>query len=222
MLKEVQGVLWILILPLPNRPLPHDLCHGWDSPRWLPALHYAPDFAQVHIHWVGDAIQPSHPLLPLLLSPSISPSVRVFSSESSLPIRWPKYWSFSVNLSSEYSGLISFRSDWFDLLAVQGTLEFSPARNSKASILWRLAFFIVQLSHPYVILLYWECYLTHLRVTDAVFPLLILLLILWYNANSLIRHSDTNCNIKNTSLSIMKHLLQWSKDCLLIWRNFNQ
>ena len=172
-----------------------------------------------------ELVMPSNHLIlcrPLLLLTSIFPSIRVFSSESAHHIGWPKYWSFSFSQSSEYSGLISFRSDWFDLLAVQGTLEFSPARNSKASILWRLAFFIVQLSHPYVILLYWECYLTHLRVTDAVFPLLILLLILWYNANSLIRHSDTNCNIKNTSLSIMKHLLQWSKDCLLIWRNFNQ
>ena len=81
---------------------------------------------------------------PLLL-PSIFPSIRVFSNESVLPIRWPKYWSFSCSISpsNEYSGLISFRMDWLDLLAVQGTLE-----SSKASILWCSAFFIVQLSHP--------------------------------------------------------------------------
>ena len=83
-------------------------------------LHYLPEFAQVH--WANDAIQPSHPLLPLLL-PSIFPSIRVFSKESALRIRWPKYWSFSINHSNEYSGLISFRIDWFDLLAVQGTLK---------------------------------------------------------------------------------------------------
>ena len=91
---------------------------------------------------------------PLLLLPSIFPSIRVFSNESVLHIRWPKYWSFSFNisLSNEYSGLISFRMDWLDLLAVQGTLK-SPLQNhsSKASILRHSAFFIVQLSHPYMI-----------------------------------------------------------------------
>ena len=90
------------------------------------------------------------PHLPL---PSIFPSIRVFSDESSLCIMWPKYWSFSfsVSLSNEYSGLISFRVDWFDLLAVQGTLKsFLQHHSSKASILRRSAFFIVQLSHPYM------------------------------------------------------------------------
>ena len=90
---------------------------------------------------------------PLLLLPSIIPSIRVFYSESVLRIRWPKYWSFSfsISLSSEYSGLISFRMDWFDLLAVQGTLKsLLQHRNSKASILWCSAFFIVQLSLPYM------------------------------------------------------------------------
>ena len=90
---------------------------------------------------------------PLLLLPSIFPSIRVFSSESALCIRWPKYWSFSFSISpsNEYSGLISFRMDWLDLLAVQGTLK-SPLQHysSKASILRRSAFFIVQLSHPYI------------------------------------------------------------------------
>ena len=90
-----------------------------------------------------------HPLLP----PSIFPSIRVFSNESVLHIRWPKYWSFSfsINPSSEYSGLISFKMDWFDLLAIQGTLKsLLQYHSSKASILQRSAFFMVQLSHPYV------------------------------------------------------------------------
>ena len=89
---------------------------------------------------------------PLLLLPSIFPSIRVFSNESALHIRWPKYWSFSfsISFSNEYSGLISFRMDWLDLLAVQGTLKsLLQHRSPKASILWRSAFFIVQLSHPY-------------------------------------------------------------------------
>jgi len=90
---------------------------------------------------------------PLLLLPSIFPSIRVFSSESALHIRWPKYWSFSFSISpsSEYAGLISFRMDWLDLLAVQGTFEsLLQHHNSKASILWHSAFFMVQLSHPYM------------------------------------------------------------------------
>jgi len=90
---------------------------------------------------------------PLLLLPSIFPSIRVFSSESVLHIRWPKYWSFnfSTSPSNEYSGLISFRIDWFDLLAVQETLKsLLQHHSSKASILRRSAFFIVQLSHPYM------------------------------------------------------------------------
>ena len=90
---------------------------------------------------------------PLLLLPSIFPSIRVFSSESVLCIRWPKYWifSFSISPSNEYSGLISFRMDWFDPLAVQRTLKsLLQHQNLKASILWRSAFFMVQLSHPYM------------------------------------------------------------------------
>ena len=87
------------------------------------------------------------------LLPSVFPNIRVFSSESALHIRWPKYWSFSfcISPSSEYSALISFRIDWFDLLAVQGTLKsLLQHHSSKASILWRSAFFTVQLSHPYM------------------------------------------------------------------------
>ena len=86
----------------------------------LPVYDQLPKFTQTHVHWVGDAIQPSHPLSSLLLLPSIFPSIRVFSTESTLHIKWPKYWSFSFNISpsSEHSGLLSFRMDWLDLLAV--------------------------------------------------------------------------------------------------------
>ena len=90
---------------------------------------------------------------PLFLLPSIYPNIRVFSNESALRIRWPKYWSFSFNISSsnEHPGLISFRMDWLDLLAVQGTLKsLLQYHNSKTSVLLRSAFFIVQLSHPYM------------------------------------------------------------------------
>ena len=86
--------------------------------------HQFPEFNQTHVHWVGDAIEPSHPCHPLLLLPSIFPSNRVFSNESVLCIRWQKYWSFSISISTsnEYSELISFRINWLDLLGVQGTL----------------------------------------------------------------------------------------------------
>ena len=117
----------------------------------LPVHHQVPEFTQTHVHWVSDAIQPS--CRPLLLLPSIFPSIRVFSNESTLCIRRPKYWSFSFNISPsiEHSGLISFRMDWLHLLAVQRTLKsLLQHHSSKASILQRSAFFIVQLSHPYM------------------------------------------------------------------------
>ena len=119
----------------------------------LPVHYQLPESTQTHIHRVGDAIQPSHLCHPLLLLPSIFPSIRVFSNESALRIRWPKYWSFSFNIrpSNEHPGLISFRIDWLDLLAVQGTLQsLIQHHSSKASILWCSAFFIVQLSHPHM------------------------------------------------------------------------
>ena len=101
-----------------------------------------------------ESVMPSNHLIlcgPLLLLPSIFPSIRVFSNESSLHIRWPKYWSFSFNISpsNEYPGLISFRMDWLDLLTVQGTVKsLLQHHSSKASILQHSTFFIVQLSHP--------------------------------------------------------------------------
>ena len=101
-----------------------------------------------------EGVMPSNHLIlchPLLLLLSISPSIRIFSSESALPIRWPKYWSFSISPSSEYSGLISFRINWFDLLAGQRTLKsLRQHHSSKATILRCLAFFMVQLSHLYM------------------------------------------------------------------------
>ena len=104
----------------------------------LPVHHQLPESTQTHVQCVGDVIQPSHPCHPLLLRPSIFPSIRVFSNGSALRIRWPKYWSFSSNISpsNEHPGLISFRMDWLDLLAVQGILKsLLQHHSSKASVL---------------------------------------------------------------------------------------
>ena len=110
------------------------LCDPMDcSTPGFPVHYHLPEFAQVHVHRISDAIQPLHPLLP-----SIFPSIRVFSNESVLHIRWPKNWnfSFSISPSNEYSELISLRIDWFDLLAVQGTLtNLLQHHSSKASVL---------------------------------------------------------------------------------------
>ena len=130
------------------------LCGPMDcSTPGFPVHHELPKLAQTHVHWVSDAIQPSHPLHTLLLLPSVFPSIRVFSSESVLCIRWPKYWrfNFSISSSNEYSGLTSFRMDRLDLLAVQATLKsILQHHSSKASVLQHSAFFIVQFSHPYM------------------------------------------------------------------------
>ena len=122
------------------------------STAGFPVLHYFPEFALTQSI---ESVRPSNHLIlccPLLL-PSIFLSIRIFSNESTLHIRWPKYWSFSFSTSpsNEYSGLISFRIDWFDLLAVQGTLKsLHQHHSSKASVLQCSAFFMVQLSHPYM------------------------------------------------------------------------
>ena len=110
----------------------------------LPVHQHLPEFTQTH------AIQPSHPLSSPFLLPPIPPG-SVFSNESTLHVRWPKYWSFSFSISpsNEHPGLISFRMDWLDVLAIQGTLNSLLQHNSKASILQCSAFFTVQLSHPY-------------------------------------------------------------------------
>ena len=112
----------------------------------LPVHHQLPEFTQTHVHRVGDAIQPSHPLASPSPPAPIPPSIRVFSNELTLHMRWPKYWSFSFSISpsKEHPGLISFRMDWLDLLAVQGTLKsLLQHHSSKASILWHSAFFTV-------------------------------------------------------------------------------
>ena len=130
---------------------PHGLQHARPPCPSLILGDYSP-----HVHWV--LMMPFNHLIlcrPLLLLPSVFSSIRVFSNESALHIRWPKYWSFSFSISSsnEYSGLISFRIDWFDILAVQGTLKnLLQHHSSKASILWCSAFIMAQLSHPYMTL----------------------------------------------------------------------
>ena len=119
----------------------------------LPVHHQLPEFTQTHVHRVSDAIQPSHPLSSPSAPAPIPPSIRIFSNESTLCMRWPKYWSFSFSIisSKEIPGLISFRMDWLDLLAVQGTLKsLLQHYSSKASILRCSAVFTVQLSHPYM------------------------------------------------------------------------
>ena len=130
------------------------LCDPMDcSTPGFPVHHQLPELTQTHVHRVGDAIQPSHPLS----SPS-PPNFNLsqhqgLSNESVLHIRWPKYWSFSFSISpsNEYSGLISFRMDWLDLLEVQGTLKGLLQHHiSKTLILWCSAFFMVQLSYPYM------------------------------------------------------------------------
>ena len=125
----------------------------------FPVLHHLPEFAQIHVQLDVRGIKSVMPSIylilchPLLLLPSIFPSTRVFSNESAPHIRWPKYWSFSFNISpsNEYSGLSSFRIDWFDLLAVQGSLKSLLQHYSlKASIFHHSAFFTLQLSHPHM------------------------------------------------------------------------
>ena len=121
------------------------VCNPMDcSMPGLPVHCQLPEFTQTHVHWVGDAIQPSHPLSSPS-PPAPKPShIRVFSNESVFHIRWPKYWSFSFSISpsNEYSGLVSFRMDWLDLLAVQGTLKsLLQHHTSKASILQQYVFY---------------------------------------------------------------------------------
>jgi len=143
MFSSVQSLnrVWLFVIPWIGA------CKG------LPVHHQLLEFTQTHAHWVSDAIQPSHPLSsPSPPSFDLS-SIRVFSNQSVLPIRWPKYWSFSFSISpsNEHPGLISFRMDWLDLLTVQETLKsLLQHHSSKASILQCSAFFIVQLSHAYM------------------------------------------------------------------------
>ena len=119
------------------------VCNPEDgSTSGFPVLHHLPEFAPSHVHWVGDAIQSSYPLLPSS-PPSRLFQHQVFSNESVLRIRWPKYWNFSISPSNEYSGLISFRTDWFDLLGVQGERIVWKDINIELSLLpWLMVKFI--------------------------------------------------------------------------------
>ena len=122
--------------------LPHEL-----QQPGLPVHHQLPESTQTHAHRFSNAIQHLILCRPLFLLPSVFPSIRVFSNESAFPFRWPKYWRFSISPSNEYSGMISFRIAWFNLLAVQGTLKsLLQHHNLKASFLQHSAFFMVQLS----------------------------------------------------------------------------
>ena len=143
----------------------------------FPVLHYLPEFAQIHVHLVDDTMQATHLCSSLFLLPSIFPSIRVFSNELPLCIRWSKDWSFSFSTSpsNEYSGLISFRIDWFDLLVVQGTLKSLLQHHSwKASILWHTTFFMDQLSHPYMTTS------IHTRLDVWTFVSKVMSLLFWY------------------------------------------
>ena len=165
------------------------LCDPRDcSTPGFPVHHQLLELAQTHVHKVSDAIQRSHPLLSLLLPPSVFPSIRVFSSESVLHIRWPKYWSFSFSISpsSEYSGLVYFRIGWLISLQSKG-LDFKRLlqyHSSKASSLQHSAFFTVQLSHPSIALtggdLCWQMLLNMLsRLVITFLPRSKYLLISW-------------------------------------------
>ena len=131
--------------------MPFSLPTPWTAPCQA-YLSFTIPWSLLKLTFIESVMPSSHLILcrPLLL-PSIFPSIRVLSNESALHIRWPKYWSFSINPSNEYSGLISFRTDWFDLLSVQGTPKsLLQHHSSKASVLRRSIFFVVQFSHPYV------------------------------------------------------------------------
>ena len=150
--KLMNAYILLIILQFSRSVVSHSLRpHGLQHAR-PPCPSPTLEFTQTHLHWVGDAIQPSHPLSSPS-PPALNLSQHQGLNESVLRIRWPKYWSFSFNISpsNEYSALIPFGIDWFDLLAVQGTLRsLLQHHNSKASILQCSAFFIVQLSDPYM------------------------------------------------------------------------
>ena len=163
-------------------------------------LHDLPEFAQTLIHWVGFAIQPSYPLS--TSSPAlIFPSIRVFSYELALHIKWPKYWSFSISPFNKYSGLISFRIDWFDLLAAQGTLKSLLQHHSlKASVLQHSGFFIVQLAHLYMT--------TGKTMAMTIWTLVGRVMSLLFNTLS--RFATTFLpRIKRLSISWLHYCLQW-------------
>ena len=200
----------------------------------LPVQHQLPEPTQTHVHW---HMMPSNHLIlcrPLLLLPLIFPSIMVFSNKSALHIRWPKYWSFSFNIrpSNEHPGLISFRMDWLDLLAVpRDSQESSPAQNSKASILWHSAFFIVQLSHPYmstgktIALTRWtfvskvmSLLLNMLfRLVTTLLPRSKRLLISWLQSQSAVIMEPTKVKSATVSLSICHEMMGPDAMILVLW-----
>ena len=150
-LQELQNTFFQFSSVAQSCLTPCNLMNG--STPGLPCPSPTPRVHQTHVHRVGDAIQPSHPLSSPFTPTPIPPSIRVFSNESTLRMRWPQYWSFSFSIipSKEHPGLVSFRMDWLDLLAVHGTLKsLLQHHSSKTSILRRSAFFTVKLSHPYM------------------------------------------------------------------------
>ena len=171
----------------------------------LPVHHQLPEFTQTHVHWVGDAIQPSHPLSSPSPPAPICPSIRVFSNESTLPMRWPKYWSFSFSIipSNEHPGLISFRMDWLDLLAVQRTLKsLLQHHSSKASIVWRSAFFTESAIYIYIHIspLFWISFpYSSPESTEVEFPVL-------YSRFSLVIYFQRSINSVYMSIPISQFI----------------
>ena len=173
------------------------------STAGFPVHHQLPEPTQTHVHHVGDAIQPSHPLLAPSPPAFNLPCIWVFSNESALRITWPKYWSFSfsISTSNEYPGLISFRIDWFDHLVVQGTLKSLQHHSSKASILRCSAFFMVQLSYP----------LTYMTLTYMTTGKTIALTVLTFV-------SKVICLLFNMLSRLVIALLPRSKHLLISWQ----
>ena len=189
------------------------LCSPIDcSTPGFPVHHQLLELMQTHIHWVGDAIQHLILCCPLLLPPSVFPSIRIFSNKLVLCIRWSKYWSFSfiISPSNEYSGLISSRMDWLDLLAVQGTLKsLLQHRSSNASIFWHSAFFIIPLSHPYMTTgktITWTGQTFVSKVMSLPFTMLSRLVIAFLPKKLVISRGAQVCADSYTSRTILWHL----------------
>ena len=193
---------------------------GCSTPGF-PVLHHLPEFAQTHVHWVGNAIQPPHPLL------SPSPPAFNLSQHQGLfqwvgsPISWPKYWSFSfsISLSNQYSGLIYFRIDWFDLLAVQETLKsLLQHHNLKASILQHSVFFMVQLSHLYMTTMVYSFDYTYLVQVGQVIRDPRSILTQWHN-NKRINTAYSNNGDRNGIQLQYKHITK--NNCILFQLSMN-
>ena len=191
------------------------LCNSVDcGTPGFPVLHYLSGFAQTHVHWVNDAIQPSYLRRPLLL-PSVFPCIRVFYRESALCIKWPKYWSFSKSVSNEYSGLIDwivFRIEWFDILAVQGIQQSSPALQFKNTSSLTLLTFLM--AHLWTILSkVCLCFLIHcLGLSHVSFQEASYLLISWLQSPSTVILEPKESKSITASIfspSICYEMMEW-------------